>query len=354
MCNCNHLTNFAVLMQLGETQASSKIPERHQLALEIVTFVGCGLSLLGEVLTILAYLVLMNLKQEQIQIRFNLVVAIAVAQIFFLAGIDATSKQEACIFVAVSIHYFYLAGFAWMLMEGAYLYLMVVKVYNTVVRMKLLYAFSWGFPLLMVTSSIVIASGSTEGIWGYVHGDFCWVSFSNSLIWTFAAPVLAVCLVNSFILCRVVYEMTRMHSTKDTSNVKQGLKACVVLFPLLGLTWVFGILSITDAGLVFQYIFTILNSLQGFFIFVIHVLRSSEVRAAYLRKKQKWHNAMNSTFPSSRSVADNSSACSEKHDLKKIPHSKESPDPTFRRHQVSPINSDRMDTRESCITPLGS
>lgn len=34
-----------------------------------------------------------NLKQEHIQIRFNLVVAIAVAQIFFLAGIDATSKQ---------------------------------------------------------------------------------------------------------------------------------------------------------------------------------------------------------------------------------------------------------------------
>ena len=28
------------------------------------------------------------------------------------------------------------------------------------------------------------------------------------------------------------------------------------------MTWVFGILSVTDAGLVFQYIFTILNSLQ--------------------------------------------------------------------------------------------
>ena len=34
-----------------------------------------------------------NLKQEHIQIRFNLVLAIAVAQILFLAGIDATSKQ---------------------------------------------------------------------------------------------------------------------------------------------------------------------------------------------------------------------------------------------------------------------
>ena len=31
-----------------------------------------------------------------------------------------------------------------MLMEGIYLYLMVVKVFNTLVKMKLFYAFSWG------------------------------------------------------------------------------------------------------------------------------------------------------------------------------------------------------------------
>ena len=34
-----------------------------------------------------------NLKQEQCQIRLNLVAAIAVAQILFLAGINATSKK---------------------------------------------------------------------------------------------------------------------------------------------------------------------------------------------------------------------------------------------------------------------
>ena len=42
------------------------------------------------------------------------------------------------------IHYFYLVAFAWMLFEGVYLYLMVVKVFNTEIKMRLFYAVAWG------------------------------------------------------------------------------------------------------------------------------------------------------------------------------------------------------------------
>ena len=46
-----------------------------------------------------------------------------------------------------------------------------------------------------------------------------------------------------------------------------GIKACVLLVPLLGLTWLFGLLS--PLHIAFAYIFTIFNSTQVMFLFAI-------------------------------------------------------------------------------------
>ena len=40
------------------------------------------------------------------------------------------------------------------------------------------------------------------------------------------------------------------------------VKAAVFLLPLLGVTWIVGILAVNDDTVVFAWIFTILNSLQ--------------------------------------------------------------------------------------------
>ena len=46
---------------------------------------------------------------------------------------------------------------------------------------------------------------------------------------------------------------------------------------LLGLTWVLGLLAIGELTYTFQLLFTIFNSLQGFFIFVFYTLMNKEV-----------------------------------------------------------------------------
>ena len=58
--------------------------------------------------------------------------------------------------------------------------------------------------------------------------------------------------------------------------------AFTVMF-LLGVTWVFGPLAIKEAKVVFNYLFCILNSLQGFLIFVFRCLFNPEVRMCWLQ-----------------------------------------------------------------------
>ncbi len=56
------------------------------------------------------------------------------------------------------------------------------------------------------------------------------------------------------------------------------VKGAFVLVVLLGLTWAFGLLYINKETLIMAYLFTILNSLQGLFIFIFHCIMNEKVR----------------------------------------------------------------------------
>jgi len=43
---------------------------------------------------------------------------------------------------------------------------------------------------------------------------------------------------------------------------RTSVKAAVILLPVFGLTWVFGLLAVSEDTVAFAWIFTVLNSLQ--------------------------------------------------------------------------------------------
>ena len=53
-CHCDHMTNFAVLFTAHGSQ-SPKLDESHALALSIISYIGCAVSLLGVLLTFITY-----------------------------------------------------------------------------------------------------------------------------------------------------------------------------------------------------------------------------------------------------------------------------------------------------------
>ena len=64
-------------------------------------------------------------------------------------------------------------------------------------------------------------------------------------------------------------------------KVKAAMKATAVLLPLLGLTWLFGLMAFNRDVIIFKYLFAIFNSLQGLMIFFFHVLFNEQVRCNF-------------------------------------------------------------------------
>ena len=81
-----------------------------------------------------------------------------------------------------------------------------------------------------------------------------------------------------------VLVIRQMMGTRHVQNktqiekVKAGVKASAVILPLLGITWLIGLLSFNSATVAFKYIFVIANSLQGLMIFMFHCLLNKQVR----------------------------------------------------------------------------
>ncbi len=71
----------------------------------------------------------------------------------------------------------------------------------------------------------------------------------------------------------------------NAANVKLALGIFSVSI-VLGLAWIFGVLIVNDAAIVFRYFFVICNTFQGFVFFLFIVLVGTEGRAF-------WTNSIN-------------------------------------------------------------
>ncbi|KAK7152587.1 hypothetical protein R3I93_010723 [Phoxinus phoxinus] len=100
---------------------------------------------------------------------------------------------------------------------------------------------------------------------------------------------------------------------RDEKDVaKSMIKTIVFLSPVLGITWIFGFfimeLDLTDYPLpqIVNYTFTILNSLQGFFILLTNCVGEKKVRDALRKRfrgsKQSAHSKSESSTKATYSV----------------------------------------------------
>ncbi|NWV17857.1 AGRD1 protein, partial [Origma solitaria] len=294
VCLCNHLTNFAILMQV----VPLKLTREHQVALSSITYIGCALSIFCLTITLVTFAILSSvstIRNQRYHIHANLSFAVLVAQILLLTSFQFSPGTVPCKILAILLHFFFLSAFAWMLVEGFHLYSMVIKVFGSEESKHLYYyGIGWGCPLVICVIS------ATASLDSYGESGNCWLSLENGAIWAFVAPAMFVILVNIGILIAVTRVISRISADNykvhgDANAFKLTAKAVAVLLPILGSSWIFGILAVNAHALVFQYIFAVFNSLQGFFMFLFHCLLNSEVRAAFKHKTKVWSLTSSST-----------------------------------------------------------
>ncbi|KAJ8407194.1 hypothetical protein AAFF_G00288700 [Aldrovandia affinis] len=287
-CLCDHLTHFAVLLDISR----SSIGERDRQILSMISHVGCGLSCVFLGISLLTYTAFKKLRRDYpSRILINLSLALMGLNLVFLLNSWLSSHDDRlCIAVAATLHYFTLASFTWMGLEAVHMYLALVKVFNIYVP-SYIFKFcilGWGVPLVIV--SIVLAvqkdaygsalySDALEPSTNSEH--FCWLQEDVVFYVSVVTYILLILICNISVFGLVLVQIRKMQVNKPAGSHRgplTDLRGAASLTFLLGLTWILGFFSWGPARVPLIYLFSILNSLQGFFLFLFHCLLKENVR----------------------------------------------------------------------------
>ncbi|XP_036002384.1 adhesion G protein-coupled receptor L3 isoform X10 [Fundulus heteroclitus] len=300
-CSCTHLTNFAVLMAHVDVKNTDPV---HDMLLDVITWVGILLSLVCLLISLFTFCFFRGLQSDRNTIHKNLCISLFIAESLFLVGINRGDQPVACAVFAALLHFFFLAAFTWMFLEGVQLYIMLVEVFESEhSRRRYFYLVGYGVPALIVAVSAAVdyRSYGTERI--------CWLRLDTYFIWSFIGPATLIIMLNVIFLGIALYKMfhhtailkpdsgcldninyryydgcviVEWHCYQDYApEVKSWVIGAIALLCLLGLTWAFGLMYVNESTVVMAYLFTIFNSLQGMFIFIFHCVLQKKVRKEY-------------------------------------------------------------------------
>ncbi|XP_076060766.1 adhesion G protein-coupled receptor L3-like [Oratosquilla oratoria] len=284
VCECDHLTNLAVIMDLNGV-----LSEEVLVITGWITVIGCSISIVCLTICVIVFELVKHIgnlssSKYTIDIHLNLCWCLLIVEITMLAGLDS-QDPTGCQCTAVLLHYFFLATFCWCAVEGCNMYLLLVSVFHTfTVSRRHYYLIGYGLPLILVC----ITAASTSG-YGYRTQPFCWLESSNGAVWAFGVPLILILLMNSVILGlglkAIIARPMKDYRTdsessrpRDFTSRKSIVLLTLKLVTILGLTWVLGFSYLIAQTEALAIVFTTFNSLQGVFLLVFLVLTNDKIR----------------------------------------------------------------------------
>ncbi|XP_031460786.1 adhesion G protein-coupled receptor F5 isoform X2 [Phasianus colchicus] len=293
ICSCNHLTPFSILMSPDKPAENS--------VEDYITHIGLAISILSLVVCIviesLVWKTVTNNTTSYMRhvCILNTATSLLIADIWFIvtASISKHSMQrrrDICVAATFFIHLFYLCGFFWMLSLGLILfYRLVFILHNTskTCQKAVVFCLGYGCPFVFAVTTIAVTLPWDT----YTRKDACWLNWEDSkAVLAFVIPALAIVAMNLFITAVVIIKILRPNigdrtNKQERKTLFQICKSLVILTPLLGLTWGFGLTTIVrNSHQAFHVLFALLNALQGLFILVFGTLWDNKIKEALLKR----------------------------------------------------------------------
>nr|XP_036854566.1 adhesion G-protein coupled receptor G7 [Manis javanica] len=312
-CSCNHTTNFAVLMSFRKTY---KYPE----SLDIMSNVGCALSITGLALTIVFQIVTRKGRKTSVTwVLVSLCMSMLIFNLFFVFGIENSNKNlktsdtsindnknevpaqdiivysnPTCTVIAALMHYFLLATFTWSGLNAAQLYFLLIRTMKPLPQRFTLFIslIGWGVPAVVValTVGIIYSLNGNDLQWEfeYRQEEICWLAISTSngfitvpFLWSFLVPVTIILISNVVIFIIITVKVLwknnqNLTSTKKISSLKKILSTLSIAV-VSGITWVLAYLMLIEnenVRIIFSYMFCLFNTTQGLQIFILYTVRT--------------------------------------------------------------------------------
>ena len=135
----------------------------------------------------------------------------------------------------------------------------------------------------------------------------CFISNVGVFFGAFLGPILLVLTFNMIIFIIVIVVLVRhLRKRSKELNKKAGnlqLMAYITgIAFLFGLTWLFGAFTVVNFDQAFQILFTLVNSFQGFLIFIFFCVLNSDVRSAWMVFGKRLAPQNSSTVPTKQTT----------------------------------------------------
>ncbi|XP_035787325.1 diuretic hormone receptor-like isoform X1 [Anopheles albimanus] len=273
----------------------------------LVYFVGYSISLAALVLAVVVLVYFKDLRCLRNTIHVNLFLTYIMSSSLWILilSLQITVKLEGagCIVLVTLFHYFSATNFFWMLVEGLYLYMLVVQTFSgDTLRFRKYAIIGWGGPLIFVGAWAIAKPFFLSSEPDLEHPnkleiECSWMRESH-IDWIIQGPTCAVLAINLIFLLRIMWVLiTKLRSanTVETRQYRKASKALLVLIPLLGITYLIVIYGPMEGvgSHIFATTRALLLSTQGFVVSLLYCFLNSEVRQTLRHHFYRWRDERN-------------------------------------------------------------